>query len=256
MQRETTDSAHEPVAGVLFDMGGTLYSYGSRSLMGQAFGVALRRCGLDPDAPEVCEARRTASEETSRKYAVRASFLHADLFRDRLVRTAELRGVAAPDDVLDRFDTENVRAILEHMPPKPEAAPMLRALGERGIYRAIVSNADDSWLEPALRKHGIDHQLEDWTSSEEATSCKPHRRIFTYALDKAGLDGAGVLFVGDSVPHDIAGAREAGMRTVLIADNEGPTPLAAGLDTAVEPDHRIGSLSELVGIIDGLNAAR
>ena len=37
------------VAGVLFDMGGTVFGYESRALMGRANEAALRRLGLDPD---------------------------------------------------------------------------------------------------------------------------------------------------------------------------------------------------------------
>lgn len=93
------------VAGVLFDMGGTVFGYESRALMGKANGAALRRLGLDPDHDEVREARRIASDEVSRAYATQASFLHGDLFRDRVRRTAELLGVevddAEPDHLIE-----------------------------------------------------------------------------------------------------------------------------------------------------------
>lgn len=238
------------VAGVLFDMGGTVFGYESRALMGRANEAALRRLGLDPDHAEVREARRIASEEVSRAYAARPSFLHRELFRDRVRRTAELLGVDVGDEVLDRFDVENVEAILEHMIPRADAAATLRALGDRGIYRAIVSNADDAWVEPALARHGLLDLFEHWTSSEEAGSCKPDVGIFDHALAKAGLDRSVVLFVGDSVAHDIVGAHAAGMRAVLISDDDAPAPLSAGLALDAEPDHRIESLGELVGIVD------
>lgn len=237
-------------------MGGTLYSYGSRRRMGCATAAAFRRLGLDPDTARVREARRAASEEVAERYAALSAFLHADLFRDRLVRTAELLGLTVPAEVVDLFDRENLEAIVDNMPPKPEAAPVLRALGARGIYRAIVSNADESWLQPAVRRHGFDLLLEDWTSSEAAASCKPDGRIFAHALTKAALDASSVLFVGDSVPHDVVGAHRAGIRTVLLAEHDGPPPLAAGLDTDVSPDYRIGALGELVDLVDDLNSLR
>lgn len=241
------------VQGVLFDMGGTLFGYESRRAMGQATPAALRRLGLDPEAPEVVAARRAAGEEVARRYAKEPAFLHADLFRDRLVDTAARLGREVPAAVLERFDSENVEAILANMLPKPDAAEVLAALGERGIYRAIVSNADESWLQPAVRDHGLDRLLEHWTSSEAAWSCKPDDRIFAHALELAGLDAGSVLFVGDSVPHDVVGAQRAGMRTVLIEDHDGPTPLAAGLAADVQPDHRISTLTDLLEIVDALN---
>ena len=243
----------QPVTGVLFDMGGTLYGYTSRREMGRATPAALRRLGLDPDAAHVADARRRAGQEIAHRYAALPSFLHADLFRDRLVRTAELLGLAVPPDVLDTFQRENVAAIVDHMPPKPDAAAVLEGLAARGIYRAIVSNADESWLQPAVRNHGFDRLLDHWTSSEAADSCKPDGRIFAHALELAGLAPGSVLFVGDSIPHDIVGAHRAGMRTVLLDDHDGPTPLAADLDDDVAPDHRLTALGDLVDLVDELN---
>ncbi len=248
-----TDHHTTAVAGVLFDMGGTLYGYTSRQEMGQATPAALRRLGLDPSSSEVRDARNRAGEEVARHYAAQSSFLHADLFRDRLQRTAELLGVAVPASMLADFDRENVEAIVDHMPPKPEAAAVLGGLADRGIYRAIVSNADESWLQPAVHRHGLDRLLDHWTSSEAARSCKPDHRIFAHALDLAGLHPSSVLFVGDSIPHDIVGAHRAGMRTVLLDDTEGPTPLAADLDTAVSPDFCLDSLDHVLTLVDELN---
>ena len=254
MNRPHPDAGPSPVAGVLFDMGGTLYGYESRRAMGQATPAALRRLGLDPDAPEVRDARRRAGDEVARRYGTMPSFLHADLFRDRLVRTAELLGVHATPDVIAAFERENVQAIVDNMPPKPDAAALLEGLAARGIYRAIVSNADESWLQPAVRRHGFDRLLNHWTSSEAARSCKPDSRIFIHALELANLEPASVLFVGDSIPHDIVGAHRAGMRTVLLDDHDGATPLAADLDASVAPDHRLTALADLLDLVDELGS--
>ena len=246
-----TEQTKAPIRGVLFDLGGTLFSYGARDQMGGATGAALRRLGVDPAAPDVQAARGAASEAVHREYAARSSFLHADLFRDRVTRTAELLGVAVPDQVLDEFAVENVGNIIEHLTPKDDAASTLRALKDRDLYCAVVSNADDSWLEPSIRRHGLEAVLDDWTSSEEAGSCKPDAQIFTHALRKARLGPGSVLFVGDSLHHDVAGAHAAGIRAVHVT-GQGPTPLTDGLD-AGPPDFEIEHLIELLAIVDDLN---
>jgi HAD superfamily hydrolase (TIGR01509 family) len=198
-------------------------------------------------------AREEAFAAVHREYASRRSFLHQDLFRDRVARTAALLGVEATDDVLDRFAEENTAAILEFLLPKPDAAATLRALRERGLYCAVVSTADDAWLGPSLQRHGLDALVDDWTSSEEADSCKPDTAIFAYALGKAGLTAGEVLFVGDSREHDVAGAHAAGLRSVLVAAEAGmATPLAEGLDRSATPDYEIEQLIEVVGIVDAL----
>lgn len=242
------------VTGVLFDMGGTLFGYGNRKELGRAHDAALRRLGFDPDAPDVLHARRTAFEHAVRQYATRRAFLHRDLFRDGFSRTAELLGAHADSALLDQFDAENTQAFIDHLIPQDDALTTLQSLGERSIYRAVVSNADDAWVEPALRRHGLVAQLEDWTSSEEAASCKPDAVIFRYALAKAGLDPGNVLFVGDSVAHDVVGGRAAGMRTVLIGEEGAVAPLSDGLASDVVPDFRIQRLTELLAIVDTINS--
>ncbi len=244
-----------PVTAVMFDLGGTLCTYEAREQMGQANGVALTRLGLDPTDPRVKAARRDASEQIQQLYATRRSFRHTDLFRDRLARTAELLGVDASASVLDRFDAENVANIIEHMPPRHDAVDTLQGLADRGLYRSVVSNADDSWVGPVLERHGLAHLVDDYTSSEEAESCKPDRGIYDVALAKAGCRAQEVLFVGDSLQHDIAGAHAVGMGSVLIV-NDGAAPLAHGLAAAAKPDFEVDQLVEVLDIVDEINGSR
>lgn len=256
MEKSRRVGALGPVTGVMFDLGGTLCSYEAREQMGQANGAALLRLGFDPAAPEVRAARRAASEEVQRVYATRRSFRHTDFFRDRLARTAELLGAAAPAAVLDQFDVENVRNIIEHMPPRRDAADTLQGLVERGLYRAVVSNADDTWLGPVLERHGLADLVVHWTSSEEAGSCKPDTAIYECALTKAERTAAEVLFVGDSLQHDIAGANAVGMRSVLIVNEGATTPLAHGLEATATPDFEIHQLGDVLGMVDEINRNR
>jgi putative hydrolase of the HAD superfamily len=250
---EPSRPSNGPIAGVFFDLGGTLYSYEFRSLMGQANGAALKRLGFDPSAPEVRAAGRAAASEIQKTYAVRRSFIHRDLFRDRLARTATLLGVAASAAELEQFCVENTRNIIEHMPPRHDAVATLRSLRSRGLYCSVVSNADDEYLGVVIERHGLDQLLDDWTSSEEADSCKPDVQIYEVALAKAQLEPTDVLFVGDSLHHDVAGAHAAGIRSVLFEEPDVTTPLTEGLTAAAEPDYVIHDLAELAAIVDGLN---
>ena len=241
------------ITTVLFDMGGTLLGYEQRAKMGFPFTNAMSAVGLDPADPAVVDARQRAAEEVERRYAALDAFIHRDLFRERVALTARLMGVTMPDAVLDVYDIEQRRAVVEFLTPMPGVHDMLRALRERGLYVAVVSNADDDYLEPVLARNGITELLDDWTSSEEAASCKPHGRIFDYSLAKARRTAAETLFVGDSPEHDVAGSRRAGMRSALISEPGRVAPLSTGLEAA-EPDWRIRELLELVDIIDRTNS--
>jgi putative hydrolase of the HAD superfamily len=230
---------------VMFDFGGTLFGYERREQLSAPFVTALRRFGLDPEDPRVVEARQQAGNEIERRYAKRQWFVHRDLFRDRLARTAELLGVPVCTEVLDRFDDEQRQAFIEHLVPDPAVVEVLVELRNRGLGLAIVSNADDDYLGEILRVHGIDERVDMWLSSESARSCKPHRGIFDAALDRCGVAAREVVFVGDSLAHDIAGAARVGMATILIEAAPGPAPLSGDLDTDHRPDLIVRRLSEV-----------
>jgi putative hydrolase of the HAD superfamily len=55
-------------------------------------------------------------------------------------------------------------------------------------------------------------------SSSEHGYMKPHRSIFEAGLKLVGVDDpVDAVMVGDSLLHDIEGARRAGMRAVLVS---------------------------------------
>ena len=237
---------------MLFDMGGTLFSYAAREPIGHPTATALRRLGFDPVDATVRDAARQAADEIERAYAAQHSFLHRHLFRDRIARTAELLGITASADVLDQFDDDQRQSILDRLVPMPDAVATLNGLRARGLYVAVVSNADDDVLAPLLERHGLDVLVDHWTTSEEAGSCKPHAGIFEYSLAKAARPAAEVLFVGDSPQHDVTGAARAGMRTVLIGESGAVAPLSLGLD-ATDADFEVRTLIEILAIVDRCN---
>jgi FMN phosphatase YigB (HAD superfamily) len=141
-------------------------------------------------------------------------------------------------------------AVVDHLPIRSDCLETLATLKARGVYLAIVSNIDDDYLDPLVKKHGLDEVLDHWTSSEEARSCKPDVGIYRYALKKAGLGVSETLFVGDSLQHDIAGASAAGMRSARIIEEGVDTPLTSGLEITAQPDYEISELAELLGLVE------
>ena len=121
----------------------------------------------------------------------------------------------------------------------PGALAELRAAGHRLV---VVSNWDVS-LHEMLAATGLDALVDGAISSAEAGQRKPAPGIFHRALALAG-PGAGparALHAGDSLELDVAGARAAGLRAVLVARGSGP--VAAPRDVPV-----VGSLDGLAGL--------
>ncbi len=124
----------------------------------------------------------------------------------------------------------------------PEVPDALRALRRAGHRLVVVSNWDVS-LHDMLRETGLDAFVDGAISSAEAGAAKPDARIFERALALAGGHAAGALHAGDSVEHDVAGARAAGLRAVLVA--RGGARVPEGLPAGVSV---IGSLGELAAL--------
>lgn len=241
----------KPIRGVMFDLGGTLCDYSME--MGAAMAGGLTRLGFDPTTEDVFGAMMNGMVQVSEEYASRPSYLHRDLFRDQFTRTASLLGAEADSELLEWFEAENRVNVIEHLRPKADALDVLQALRDRELYCSVVSNADDDFLEPTLVRHGLDGLLDDWTSSEEAASCKPDPAVYRYALAKSDLTVDEVLFVGDSIQHDVVGAVEVGMRSALISNGLGAAPFSTGQEVAVVPDYEVQQLTGLIAIIDQLN---
>ena len=83
---------------------------------------------------------------------------------------------------------------------------------------------------------------------------KPHPSIFAAALQLVDVPAADAVMVGDSVRHDVDGARRAGMRAVLLHRSPGPHPRErefAGVGRAGDPiadgasaaGHRLNAVS-------------
>jgi putative hydrolase of the HAD superfamily len=101
----------------------------------------------------------------------------------------------------------------------PDAAPALRALRDRGLRLIAVSNWDCS-LPRVLERCGLDGMLDGTVTSAGAGARKPDPAIFLAALELAGCEPEEAVHVGDTEEEDVAGARAAGIRPLLI-DRDG-----------------------------------
>ncbi len=86
--------------------------------------------------------------------------------------------------------------------------------------------------------------------SEEFGHWKPDLAIFAEALRLGGATAREAVFIGDSVEHDMAGARAAGIRSVWVNRTGRPWP-------AMEPppDFQIAALSDLPRLLGGTSSA-
>jgi 2-haloalkanoic acid dehalogenase type II len=242
------------VKGIFFDLGGTLFSYSGR-MGGSGIGYVLKELGITAAPEEVGKAWGAASKQVGEHYGRERYFLHQDLFRDTMTRFLAAFDHEPSESLLEEFHQRQLDAVVDHLPIREECHTALQALKDRGLYLSIVSNIDDDYLDPLVEKNGLSDFLNHWTSSEEAQSCKPDPDIFHYSVRKSGLHKDEVLFVGDSLHHDVAGADAVGMRSVRIVEEGVVTPLTHGLKVTADPTFEISNLNELVNIVEQHNGS-
>jgi 2-haloalkanoic acid dehalogenase type II len=150
----------------------------------------------------------------------------AMVLREHLPQTGELDLDEVTDVLLDSL----------RFTPFPDTAPALAALRTAGLRLAVVSNWDCS-LAGVLSEVGLAGALDEVVVSAQAGIAKPDPRIYTLALERLRRGPQEAIFVGDSPETDIAGARAAGMRALLI-DRTGTAAGGSDVET-------IGSLADL-----------
>jgi len=114
--------------------------------------------------------------------------------------------------------------------------PALTAMREHGLKLTIVSNANGT-LRAHLARIGLDRYVDCVLDSCDEQVEKPDPRLFEIALERSGARKESTIHVGDLYNIDIVGARNAGLRAVLLDE----TNLRTNADCP-----RVRSLAELV----------
>ena len=97
----------------------------------------------------------------------------------------------------------------------PDALEALPALRDGGRKVVVASNWDCS-LPDFLGPTGLLELVDGVVTSAEAGAAKPDPAVFARALELAGAEPSEAVHVGDSLDNDVAGARAAGIRPVLV----------------------------------------
>jgi putative hydrolase of the HAD superfamily len=95
--------------------------------------------------------------------------------------------------------------------PTPGAVDAIRALQRAGLTVVVVTNSDGHG-EENLRDSGFG--AVPVVDSTVVGAAKPDPRIFEIALARAGISPAETVHVGDTLVHDVAGARAAGITPI------------------------------------------
>lgn len=231
---------------MLFDFGGTLYDYGNLQRGdGESLLELAKDVGIDAEPTAVFRAHRDALKKVFYGYLPRRYYLHRDLFRDAVATMVQSFGIEPQVEHLERYRANQWEGHRRDFVLRNGVHETLKALRARGLHVGMVSNIDEDQLAHLLALGQLAPYFDSLLSSEAAGSCKPDPAIFHEALRRAGCAPGEVLFVGDTIQQDIAGANRVGMRSALIwhrADRNPP-------DAEPRPTHVIRSIPEILKLV-------
>jgi len=201
--------------------------------------------------------------------------LHRDQIRDLYFRIMKEQLRASPEDYPEVDAVGIWRGIIEeHMTDftralpagKLRQMPLFLAEMARGISRyrlglyphvrevldvlrgryplAVVTDAQSSSARGELHKVGLLGYFDPVIVSGDHGYRKPDRRLFQFALDGMKVAAGNALYVGNDMYRDIFGAREAGMRTVMVDSDQGTKTYPGCV-----PDYTITDFRELLRIL-------
>jgi putative hydrolase of the HAD superfamily len=134
-----------------------------------------------------------------------------------------------------------------HTVTDPDVPGLLTYLRERGIRIGVLSNTiwPRSRHEAIFARDGVLDLIDGAVYSSEIDWTKPHPEAFRAAMEAVGVsDPAACVFVGDRPFDDVHGAKNFGMRAVLIPNSDVPTFPGA------TPDAIISRLADLAPLIE------
>ena len=131
----------------------------------------------------------------------------------------------------------------DKLEPYPEVPETLRALREKGVTTAILSNGSPKMLAAAVRSAGLEDVMDAVVSVDPLRVYKPDPQVYQLAADTLGVAPAEISFQSSNA-WDAAGAASFGFQVVWVnRSGQPPERLPFG------PDAEVASLDGLVPLL-------
>lgn len=197
-----------------FDLDGTLFDH--RGSAREGVGQFLRALGVEATNAALNVWFTAEEEQFERWRSGRISF--QEQRRERLREVLPKLGLAIPPHEvgLDALFNDYLRAYREAWRPFPDSLTLLQELRACGYRLGLLTNGIEAQQLDKLRRTGLAGAFDVVCTSEHIGFQKPDAQAFQTLASELGIEPSRCVFVGDNARHDIAGARSAGMRGVLV----------------------------------------
>ena len=207
------------IRAVFFDWFGTLATYHppreqlqSQVLQELGFSVStedMRRGLLAADREFYEETAAASPQDMTRQERTNMLLRH----QQRILNKA---GVQVPGDLLPRVFAR-ARELAAGMKFRlfDDVLATLPALKKRDLILGLLTNLRQD-VDSISRQLGMEPYLDFTVTSAEVGAEKPHPPVFLAALERAAVTADQALHVGDQYNVDVVGARNLGIRAVLL----------------------------------------
>lgn len=138
-----------------------------------------------------------------------------------------------------------------HTHTDPDVEPTFTGLRARGLRIGVLSNTlwTAAFHREVFRRDGVLDLIDGAVFSSELPYTKPHPEAFLSAMRAVGVDDpARCVFVGDRPFEDVHGAKEVGMRAVLVPHSDIPADQRGHAEG--DPDAVVQRLLDLLDVVD------
>jgi 2-haloalkanoic acid dehalogenase type II len=198
---------------VLFDLGSTLMKNENPS---EVYRKILKAYGVEVSLDKAAEAhnkneKRHDSEEMAR--------LGQEYWIKWNLRILKMLGIRENREFYARKIDEQWWEYSK-LEVYPDAIETLTQLQRRKIKTGIVTNGLEKDCKHILPKLGLTAYFDVVVAVDSCGNAKPNKEIFLYAVDSLNVRPNETIFIGDSLRFDYEGAKNAGLKPLLI-DREG-----------------------------------
>jgi HAD superfamily hydrolase (TIGR01549 family) len=207
------------IKAVFYDLDGTLRT--SNPPPREAFANQAAHLGLAISAEDrlrVARWEHSYFAESDEVRADRLAFPESAAFWTNYGRR-QLVMLGASAELAEELAPRLELYMSEHYRPEdilmPDVQQVLQALRTAGYALGVVSNRDQPYHD-YLQEIGLAEYFDFSLAAGEVNSWKPDSAVFEHALQRANVRAEETVYVGDNYFADVVGARNAGLKPVLL----------------------------------------
>ncbi|MEM3618491.1 MAG: HAD family hydrolase [Candidatus Bathyarchaeia archaeon] len=196
--------------------------------------------------------RKVYFEVRDTLYAEADKNLEEPHFNIRVWKTLQRLGYSydLSDTIITKATECFAQEFMNYVSLDEDAVGVLQSL--HGKYKlGIVSNfAIPECVWALLEKYNLKMFFDTIIISAEVNKRKPSPEIFKKALESLDAVPVETVFVGDTPSMDVEGAKNVGMKAILVLRRTSAIDTSKPASTNIKPDFIVQSLKELLEIID------